>query len=75
MTRARWLGILLIVVGLAVLLVAPRAQSCFTDFDATICETGGTIILKVVGLVLVATAAILLALRGASTDRWGDSTR
>ncbi|MEX2137460.1 MAG: hypothetical protein WEB29_11020 [Chloroflexota bacterium] len=68
MTRWHWLGILLIVLGLAVLLVAPQAQSCVMDFDSTACETGGTIILKVVGLALVATAAIVLALRGSPTE-------
>jgi drug/metabolite transporter (DMT)-like permease len=69
MTRSRWLGIMLIVVGISVLLVAPQAQSCVTDFDATICEAGASIVLKVVGLALVAAAAILLALRGESQDR------
>lgn len=75
MTRARWLGVLLIVVGLAVVLVAPQAQSCVTDFDATVCETTGTIILKAVGLVLVATAAVVLALHGAPSGRSSEEAR
>jgi drug/metabolite transporter (DMT)-like permease len=75
MTRARWLGILLIVVGLAVLLVAPQAQSCVTNFRSTACEAGGTILLKVVGLVLVAAAAAVLAVHGTPTGGSGNSTR
>jgi drug/metabolite transporter (DMT)-like permease len=69
MTRSRWLGIMLIVIGISVLLVAPQAQSCVTDFDATVCEAGASIVLKVVGLCLVAAAAILLALRDESLER------
>lgn len=75
MTRWRWLGILLIVIGLAMLVVAPQAQSCVTDFDSTACETSGTILLKVVGLALVAAAAAVLALHGTPTGGSGDSTR
>lgn len=68
MTRARWLALLLIVAGLAMLLVAPQAQSCVTDFDHTACRATGTILLKVVGVALVAAAAAVLALRGTATD-------
>ncbi len=75
MTRARWVGILLIVVGLIALLVAPQAQSCVTDFDSTACEASGTILLKAVGLVLVAAAAAVLAVHGTPSDGSGDSTR
>ena len=75
MTRRRQLAILLIVLGYAALLVAPNAQSCMTDFDSTVCETTGTAILKVAGLALVTIAAVLLALRGASPEGPGDSTR
>lgn len=75
MTRERWLGLLLIVIGLGVVLVAPRAQSCMTDFNATVCEATGTVILNVIGVTLVAVAAAMLALRGTPTDGRGDSTR
>ncbi|MEO8639450.1 MAG: hypothetical protein ABI458_06015 [Chloroflexota bacterium] len=75
MTRSRWLGVLLIVLGLAVLLVAPQAQSCVTDFHHTACQASGTILLKVVGLGLVAAAAAILALQGTPTGGSGDSTR
>jgi hypothetical protein len=75
MTRRRQLAILLIVLGYAALLVAPNAQSCVTDFDSTVCETAATAVLKAAGLVLVTIAAILLALRGASPEGPGDSTR
>jgi drug/metabolite transporter (DMT)-like permease len=75
MTRARWLGLLLIVAGLALLLLAPRAQSCVTDFDATVCETTGAIVLKVVGVVLVAAAAIVVARPGAPTPGSSDKAR
>ncbi|MGZ6371779.1 MAG: hypothetical protein ACXWL8_00110 [Candidatus Limnocylindria bacterium] len=67
MTRARWLGLLLIVAGFLILIVAPQAQSCVTDFHATICEAAGMIALKVVGVALVAIAAMVLARRGAPT--------
>ena len=75
MTRRRQLAILLIVLGYAALLAAPNAQSCVTGFDATTCETGATAVLKAVGLVMVTIAAVLLALRGASPEGPGDSTR
>jgi drug/metabolite transporter (DMT)-like permease len=75
MTRSRWLGVLLIVLGIAVLLVAPQAQSCVTDFHSTACETTVTNILKGVGLALVAAAAIVLARHGAPRGGSGDSTR
>jgi hypothetical protein len=75
MTRRRQLAILLIVLGYAALLIAPNAQSCVTDFDATICEASGTAALKALGLLLVTIAAVLLALRGASPEGPGDSTR
>lgn len=75
MTKRRQLAILLIVLGYAALLVAPNAQSCVTDFDATICEATATAVLKAVGLVMVTIAAGLLALRGASPEGSGDSTR
>jgi drug/metabolite transporter (DMT)-like permease len=65
----RWLGLLLIVLGIAMLLVAPQAQSCVTAFDHTSCRATGTIVLKVVGLALVVAAAAVLALRGTATDR------
>jgi hypothetical protein len=74
-TRRRQLAILLIVLGYAALLVAPNAQSCVTGFDATICGTGAGALLKVLGLVMVTIAAFLLALRGASPEGPGDSTR
>ena len=69
MTKARWLGIGLIVAGLGILLIAPQAQSCVTTFASTSCQASGTILLKVIGLGLVATAAAVLALRGTATDR------
>jgi hypothetical protein len=75
MTRERRLGLLLIVVGLTVVLVAPVAGSCFTDAHATSCETAGTALLKVIGVALVAIAALALALGGGSTRGSGDATR
>jgi multisubunit Na+/H+ antiporter MnhG subunit len=75
MTTGRRLGLVLIVVGLAVVLGAPLAGSCFTDFHATSCETSGTVVLKVVGVALVAVAALALALGGGSTRESGDATR
>lgn len=75
MTRRRQVAILLIVLGYAALLVAPSAQSCVTHFDATICEAGATAAFKAVGLALVTVAAVLLALRGASPEGPGNSTR
>jgi nitrate reductase gamma subunit len=76
MTLWRGLGLLLIILGLVVLLVAPQAQLCVTDFQHTAaCRGGGTVLLKVVGVVLVASAALVLARRGAANDRSGDSTR
>jgi hypothetical protein len=75
MTKARWLGIGLIVAGLGILLVAPQAQSCVTTFASTSCQASGTILLKVIGLALVATAAAVLALRGTPSGGSGDSTR
>jgi drug/metabolite transporter (DMT)-like permease len=69
MTRWRWLGLLLIVLGIALLLVAPQAQSCVTAFDHTSCRATGTILLRVVGLALVVVAAAILALRGTAIDR------
>jgi drug/metabolite transporter (DMT)-like permease len=69
MTRWRWLGLLLIVLGIALLLVAPQAQSCVTAFDHTSCRATGTILLKVAGLALVAGAAAVLALHGTATDQ------
>jgi len=75
MTRRHQLAILLIVLGYAALLVAPNAQSCVTDFDATTCETTATAILKAAGLAMVTIAAVLLVLRGASNEGPGDSTR
>lgn len=68
MTGWRWLGISLIALGLAILLVAPQAQTCVTNFDHTACRATGTILLKVVGVALVAAAAAVLALRGTATD-------
>jgi hypothetical protein len=75
MTRRRQLAIVLIVLGYAALLVAPNAQSCVTDFAATTCEATATAVLKAAGLVMVTIAAVLLALRGASSEGPGDSTR
>jgi hypothetical protein len=76
MTAWRGLGLLLIVLGLVVLLAAPQAQLCVTDFQHTAaCKGGGTVLLKVVGVVLVASAALVLARGGAAKDRSGDSTR
>jgi drug/metabolite transporter (DMT)-like permease len=76
MTMSRGLGLLLIVLGLVVLLVAPQAQLCVTDFQHTAaCRGGGTVVLKVVGVLLVASAALVLARSGAANDRSGDSTR
>lgn len=76
MTMWRGLGLLLIALGLAVLMVAPQAQVCVTDFQHTAaCRGGGTVVLKVVGLVLVASAALVLAGRGGANDRSRDSTR
>jgi uncharacterized membrane protein YidH (DUF202 family) len=75
MTRRRQLAILLIVLGYAALLGAPNVQSCVTDFDSTTCETTATAVLKAAGLVMVTIAAVLLALRGASPEGPGDSTR
>jgi hypothetical protein len=75
MTRARRLGLLLIVAGILMLLVAPHAQSCVTDFDATVCEVTGTVILKVVGVLVVAVAAIVLARGGGSAAGSRDDTR
>ena len=75
MTRERWRGMILIAIGFAVLIVAPRAQSCVTDFSSRVCEATGTIALNVVGLALVAIAAVVLARRGAGSDQSGDDTR
>ena len=49
----------LIAVGLAVLIVAPSAQSCTVDVDAGVCETIGTVILNVVGGILIAYGVLL----------------
>jgi hypothetical protein len=73
--RSRWLGVLLIVLGIGVLLVAPQAQSCVTDFHHTTCQASGTVLLKVVGLGLVAAAAGVLARHGTRAGGSGDSTR
>jgi hypothetical protein len=75
MTRAHWLGIGLIVAGLGILLIAPQAQSCVTTFASTSCQASGTILLKVIGLGLVATAAGVLAVHGSPSGGSGDSTR
>jgi hypothetical protein len=48
-----WLAVSIVAIGLAALIVAPMAQSCTTDIDTRVCETGGTIVLNVVGGVLV----------------------
>jgi drug/metabolite transporter (DMT)-like permease len=69
MTRSRWLGIMLIVIGISVLLVAPQAQSCVTDFDATVCETGATVILNVAGACLLVAGGILVVLRARNKIR------
>ena len=75
MTRERRFGLLLIVIGLAIVLVAPLAGSCFNDAHATSCDTTATVILKVVGVVLVAVAALALALGGGSRRGSDDATR
>jgi len=75
MTKARWLGIGLIVAGLGILLIAPQAQSCVTSFASTSCQASGTILLKVIGLGLVATAAAVLALHSTPSGGSDDSTR
>jgi hypothetical protein len=75
MTKARWLGIGLIVAGLGILLIAPQAQSCVTTFASTSCQASGTILLKVIGLGLVATAAAVLWLQGTPSGGSDDSTR
>jgi hypothetical protein len=72
MTRARVLGIILLVAGLAMLLVAPQAQSCVAHFNATVCEPTGTIVLKVVGLVLVTAGAVVVVRHEVSTKGPGD---
>jgi len=53
--RRLWVALLLALVGVAALLVAPAAQWCVVDGDASACETIGTIVLNVVGVVLIAT--------------------
>ncbi|HEX7173268.1 MAG TPA: hypothetical protein VF365_11770 [Candidatus Limnocylindria bacterium] len=49
-----WLALSLIAIGVAVLIVAPMAQSCVTELDHRVCETAGTIVLNVVGAVSIA---------------------
>jgi hypothetical protein len=75
MTKPRWLGIGLIVAGLGIILIAPQAQSCVTTFANTSCQASGTILLKVIGLAMVATAAAVLALHGTPSGGSGHSTR
>jgi uncharacterized membrane protein YozB (DUF420 family) len=63
MRRELWLGAALIAVGITALILAPQAQSCVTDFDATVCETGATVILNVAGACLLVAGGILVVLR------------
>ena len=60
MTKEFWLGVCLIGLGVAVLIVAPLAQSCIVGSDSRACETIGTIVLNVVGLVMIAVGGALL---------------
>ena len=55
-----WLGVLLVVLGVAALLAAPLAQWCVVDGDSKACETIGTIVLNVVGGVLFAVGGVVL---------------
>ena len=63
--RAFWIGLLLIGLSVAVWFVAPQAQSCVTDFASRECDTTGTVVLNVIGLVLFAAGAVSLMLAGA----------
>jgi len=67
--RRLWLATCLIALGLAGLIVAPMAQSCFYWSDGQACETGGTIILNVVGGVFIVIGALLL------WSRWREPVR
>jgi drug/metabolite transporter (DMT)-like permease len=60
-----WAGILLIALGVVVLVTASQAQSCVTDFDVTVCETGGVVILNVIGLVLFVIGAMCITVAAA----------
>jgi hypothetical protein len=58
-TKKSWLGILVIAGGLALLIVAPQAQSCVTDYDSTACETAGIIAFNIAGLVGITIGGVL----------------
>jgi hypothetical protein len=60
-TSLFWTGVLVVGLGVGVLIVAPLAQSCVTGSDYRVCETIGTVVLNVVGLVLIAAGAVVLA--------------
>ncbi|MEX2137459.1 MAG: hypothetical protein WEB29_11015 [Chloroflexota bacterium] len=60
MTAKLWLGAFLIAVGIAALIVAPQAQSCFSESDSRACETIGTIAFNVVGVGLIVAGGILV---------------
>jgi hypothetical protein len=47
------LAVSLVAIGLAALIVAPMAQSCVYWSDGQACETGGTIVLNIVGGILI----------------------
>jgi len=48
-----WLAVSVVAIGLAALIVAPMAQSCIYWSDGQACETGGTVVLNMVGGVLI----------------------
>jgi drug/metabolite transporter (DMT)-like permease len=54
MTKRSWLGILLIAGGVALLIFAPQAQSCVTDYDLTMCGITSNPLYNVAGVVLIA---------------------
>ncbi|MGH2456920.1 MAG: hypothetical protein ACRDHD_11775 [Candidatus Limnocylindria bacterium] len=72
MTGKHWIAAGLIALGLVALLVAPQAQSCVRDGDATVCETGGIVILNLVGTVLASAgvAVLLTAAAHGRRNRW-----
>ena len=43
------------VIGVIALIVAPTAQSCVSALTPRVCETGGTIVLNIVGGLLIVT--------------------
>ena len=54
MTKLSWSGVVLIVCGLALLMLAPQMQFCVTDYDFTLCDTTGSAAFNVAGLALIA---------------------